>query len=163
VNKADTRRELIARRLSLDSQDVALWGASIVERLIQTLPESLEGVVHVYTSHQGWNEVDTSLVMERLTAMAPAISLVTSSHSIAAPQPVGTFQLIIVPILGFDETCSRIGMGAGWYDQFLASQPQALKIGLAFERQKNNIIPVEDHDVKLDMIVTERVVYSGDP
>lgn len=163
MNKADTRRELIARRLSLDSQDVALWSASIVERLIQNLPEGLGGVVHVYTSHQGWNEVDTSLVMERLTAMAPAISLVTSSQSIAAPLPVGTFQLIIVPILGFDETCSRIGMGAGWYDQFLASQPQALKIGLAFEQQKNNIIPVEDHDVKLDMIVTERVVYSGDP
>ena len=50
--------------------------------------------------------------------------------------------------------------GKGFYDRFLRKlAPGCLKVGLAFESQKSLDLPVEGHDARLDMIVTEKCVY----
>lgn len=64
--------------------------------------------------------------------------------------------LVIVPGVAFDTMKNRIGYGAGLYDRFLESvKPDCLKIGIAFEFQIYDVVPVEEHDIPLDMIVTE--------
>src|SRR5205085_1415379 len=70
------------------------------------------------------------------------------------------YDAIIVPMLGFDKNLHRIGYGGGYYDKFLATQPQAQKIGVCFEVCRVKEIPIEEHDVKLDLIVTEGKIYS---
>ena len=78
----------------------------------------------------------------------------------AANEIPDKFDCIIVPMLGFDHRLHRLGYGAGWYDKFLADQPQAKKIGLCFEVGRVEQIPAEAHDIKMDLIVTEDKVYS---
>lgn len=64
--------------------------------------------------------------------------------------------LIIVPLVAFDKNCQRIGMGAGFYDRFLASEPPKATIGAAFSYQQvSQGIVSAPWDVPLDMIVTE--------
>lgn len=73
------------------------------------------------------------------------------------PVPVGFIDLVIVPGLGFSEKGFRIGRGMGFYDRFLAqSEFIGFKCGIGFDEQIVPEIPVLDHDVPLDMLVTDR-------
>lgn len=65
------------------------------------------------------------------------------------------YDLIIVPIVGFDKDNYRLGLGGGWYDRFLADQPRAQTIGLAYTLCEVDILPHESHDISLDKIITE--------
>lgn len=69
------------------------------------------------------------------------------------------FDIIIVPMVGFDEQKHRIGHGAGFYDRYLA-KTSALKIGVAFELQKCATIPTYPHDIDMDIILTEDNIYT---
>lgn len=64
-------------------------------------------------------------------------------------------QLIIVPGVAFDRNGNRMGRGRGFYDRMLKSTMGALKIGIAYNFQMLDAIPVEPHDVKMDRIITE--------
>jgi 5-formyltetrahydrofolate cyclo-ligase len=65
----------------------------------------------------------------------------------------------IVPLVGFDRTGARLGNGTGHYDRILAKRrPDASVVGLAFATQEMVEIPQDPHDVRLDMVVTERAV-----
>ena len=58
---------------------------------------------------------------------------------------------MIVPLIAFDSENRRLGHGKGYYDRFLSSS-EALKIGVAFSEQKIRRVPVEAHDVPLDIV-----------
>lgn len=68
--------------------------------------------------------------------------------------------LILVPGIVFDLQGLRIGYGLGFYDKFLRLVPKAIKIGLAFDFQVVDEIPQEEHDVPVDIIVTEERVID---
>ena len=68
--------------------------------------------------------------------------------------------LVLVPGLAFDREGHRIGYGFGYYDKFLRKVPRAAKIGLCFDFQVVDRIPREEHDVPVDMIVTEERVLE---
>ena len=73
--------------------------------------------------------------------------------------PVSSIDLVVIPGLGFDESGNRIGRGAGFYDRFLAdNQFSGFRCGLAFEDQVLNTIPVSDHDMSVDLLVTENQI-----
>ena len=75
------------------------------------------------------------------------------------PIPLNLIDLVIVPGLGFSPAGYRIGRGMGFYDRFLAqSDFVGLSCGLAFEEQMLPTLPVLDHDVPLNMLVTDRQV-----
>jgi 5-formyltetrahydrofolate cyclo-ligase len=81
------------------------------------------------------------------------------------PQPLNawpvdlTYDVIVLPMIGFDGGCNRIGSGSGYYDRLLALNPGALKIGLAYMVTKyDGILPTEPHDQPLDIIITEDAV-----
>ncbi len=69
--------------------------------------------------------------------------------------PVSSVELIIVPGVVFDLCGNRIGHGMGCYDRLLKTTFQAHSIGLAFEYQILTLLPAEEHDEKVEMIVTE--------
>lgn len=67
--------------------------------------------------------------------------------------------LVIVPGIVFDKKGYRIGYGHGYYDRFLKTLKKGVKkIGLAFELQVVDEIPEEEHDVPVDIVVTEKRV-----
>lgn len=81
----------------------------------------------------------------------------------AIPEPVGELftdwgkiDLILVPGVAFDKFGNRLGRGKGYYDKVL-KQTEAYKLGVCFDFQLVERVPVEPHDVKMD-----RVVASGE-
>jgi 5-formyltetrahydrofolate cyclo-ligase len=64
--------------------------------------------------------------------------------------------LILVPGLAFTRDGQRLGRGGGFYDRFLAQLPaRTLKIGVCFDLQLVESIPVEAHDRPVNAVVTE--------
>ena len=63
--------------------------------------------------------------------------------------------LIMVPGVAFDRTGNRMGRGRGFYDRLLKSTPHAAKIGVAYDFQLLDSIPVEPHDVAMDCVITD--------
>ena len=69
------------------------------------------------------------------------------------------FDLMILPLLAFDQKGTRLGMGGGFYDRTLAQQelPKVL-MGVAYECQRYKGIPHDKWDIPLSMIVTNSAV-----
>lgn len=74
---------------------------------------------------------------------------------------VRSLDIVFVPLVGFDDSGMRLGMGAGYYDRafaFLklrAAWRRPKLIGVGFAAQRVAAIPGEPHDVRLDAVVTE--------
>jgi len=68
-------------------------------------------------------------------------------------------EIMLVPLSAFDEAGNRLGYGAGHYDRAIAriraAGQEVRLIGTAFDIQKVEAIPAEDHDVPLGRILTE--------
>ena len=73
--------------------------------------------------------------------------------------PAWALDLILLPLVGFDEEGQRMGMGGGFYDRSLAFTrrpgPRPRLVGLAHECQRVASLPVEPWDVPLDAIVSD--------
>ncbi len=63
--------------------------------------------------------------------------------------------LILVPGAVFDRQRGRMGYGKGFYDRFFSVYNRMYKIALAFDCQIAKSIPMEEHDIKPDLIITE--------
>lgn len=68
--------------------------------------------------------------------------------------------LILVPGAVFDRERGRMGYGKGFYDRFLAAFPELCSVALAFDCQIAKKVPVEVHDIRPDMIITESGVIG---
>jgi len=76
---------------------------------------------------------------------------------------IGEIDLIVVPGVAFDTRGRRLGYGKGYFDRLLSDSGAGLaKIGLAYECQVFNELPVADHDVSMDSIVTEQAQTNPD-
>lgn len=70
--------------------------------------------------------------------------------------------LVIIPGIAFDTCGNRLGRGAGYYDRFLSRlNRRTAKIGVAFERQIIDTVPMGDKDVRVDLVVTDRRVTKS--
>ncbi len=73
-------------------------------------------------------------------------------------------QLFFVPCLGFDLEGFRIGYGGGFYDKTFAKLKQLnlvfYTVGFAYDDQKQDKLPVEKFDYKLDFVLTEKQLYT---
>ena len=68
---------------------------------------------------------------------------------------------VVVPGRAFDQKKNRIGRGFGFYDRFLCVIPkETTLIGLAFNFQVIDAVPVEEHDIPMDVIVTQSQVIK---
>ena len=67
---------------------------------------------------------------------------------------------LFVPLIGFTERGERVGQGGGFYDRWLAAHPDALAIGLAWDVQLVDELPVEPHDRPLAAVITPTRIYG---
>lgn len=73
-------------------------------------------------------------------------------------EPEG-IDLVVCPCSSFDENCGRLGMGGGYYDRFLLRCENAEIMAVAFEIQKSASVPRDDHDISMELVVTEKGIY----
>jgi 5-formyltetrahydrofolate cyclo-ligase len=72
-------------------------------------------------------------------------------------------ELVVVPGVAFDPRGNRLGMGKGYYDRYLASVPQVIRVALAYEEQVLDHLPKDAYDVPMDWIITDRRIIQCNP
>jgi 5-formyltetrahydrofolate cyclo-ligase len=95
-----------------------------------------------------------------MRAWSPGDVMAPAAWGIAEPlddKPTVEPDVVLVPLLAFDEYGHRLGYGGGFYDRTL-KRLRKLKpivaIGLAYDEQKVDAVPVESYDEKLDWVLT---------
>ncbi len=68
--------------------------------------------------------------------------------------------LMVVPGVGFDKSGYRIGYGKGYYDRYLSKYTNLCKMGFAYECQVIDAIEIDEHDQRLDYLITEKCIYN---
>jgi 5-formyltetrahydrofolate cyclo-ligase len=81
------------------------------------------------------------------------------------PEPQGTveirvleFDLMLLPLVGWDRSGGRLGMGAGYYDRALqpfVDSARPLRVGIGYDCQRVQVLPPEPWDIRLHGMVTE--------
>lgn len=188
-SKPELRWQLKSRRQQLSAMEVKDLSEQIVQRCINVIPWKSVKSLHTYVPIAKEKEVDTWGLLKYVWAEQPHIktavpysrnpihqssALVTPStewlvDGLLMPRPKAAeilqvdymFDVVIVPMLGFDDRGHRLGYGNGWYDRFLALQDTAMSIGLSYAiGHVATGLPAEPHDVALHYIVSEKNVIK---
>lgn len=185
--KNTLRKLLLARRKALTVTEVDTASRAIQERFLASGEFGTSLILALYAPI--CNEVKTGRVFSAArdaakTVLYPVVNgeslefrRVNSPEELqkgafGIPEPLLTCTVInprmadfiVIPGVGFDLQGKRIGYGKGFYDKTLHSQEgEGRFVGFCYDFQLVDEILDEPHDVKLDMIITEkRVVYPRD-
>lgn len=187
VNKNNFRQAAFQQRMSLSPEARAEWSAQMTARFLDAVELPPAGaVISGYIPVN--NEIDVIPLMTELVARGyrctvpynierdhvltflewtPDTVLHLGLYDIPQPDPAVAEELmpdmLIVPMVAFDAACHRIGYGSGYFDRTFAHLEKIQKfraIGVAFEAQKHDRVPVEQFDYQLDAVVTEAGIYS---
>ena len=177
-----------ARRAALVPQAAADASEALVQRLT-SLP-LLAGAERIaaYRAVRGEITLDALVDGERRAAftlprvVGPDLEFVARGDgqsfapgSFGIPEPLdgeivpfADHDVVLVPVVAFDEHCHRLGQGGGFYDRALASLPvpdsgrRPAIIGVAHWFQQVATVPREPWDLPLDAVVTDRGVTMAD-
>jgi 5-formyltetrahydrofolate cyclo-ligase len=187
MDKNSLRRSYLSARKSLTQLEIASKNHLINQRLINYVPWSNMGLVHLYLPVLDQNEVDTMPTIthirshyEQLKIAVPKVEpaqelshhLLTKSTKLESnlwgiPEPVGNsiidvkqIDLVIAPLIIFDKAGHRIGYGKGYYDRFLAHcRSDTKKIGLCYFDPVEKI-DIEPTDISMNSVITPEGVWE---
>jgi 5-formyltetrahydrofolate cyclo-ligase len=156
TTKRELRAGLVARRRATSAAERERASQRVAESLIAAVDWPRVGSLHVYASVADWGELDTEPIVAYARERSPAIDVVVANAKADAEIPARAFDVIVVPVVGFDDDNFRLGLGGGFYDRFLAGQSQATSFGLAYAwAHVAQGLPHEPHDIPLDTIITD--------
>jgi 5-formyltetrahydrofolate cyclo-ligase len=146
--KRELRRTMRAMRRALPHQAVLserLWSHA------RALPEVVGATtVMVFDSVPG--EPITAPFIEWCRSQGKTVAIPEDDPPI---DPMAV-DVVIVPGLAFTRAGDRLGQGGGWYDRFLPRiRPDCATVGVGFQRQLVEVLPTEEHDVALSIVVSE--------
>lgn len=189
MTKTSLRKEYLARRLALTEDSYQQQNKLIEERLWQTFNLAHYACIHIYLADAGRREVATWGIVHALFAHHPEVIVAVpqlvghpglienraitpqttfQTHRWGMQEPVEgraitatDVQLVILPVVAFDQQGYRVGYGKGHYDRFLAQcRPSVIKVGLCLEEPVSAVTDLHAHDVPMDYCVTPRQVWS---
>lgn len=183
--RASERNRLRQARRDLKAATRRAFSARIVENLDSLLGDLARRRLGGYWPIQGepglrrWmaSQCERGVVCCLPVVTAPRTPLRFWRWQPGAPMKLGVWAIpvparaesvrpdvIVVPLLGFDGACHRLGNGGGFYDRTLAAlRPQPLAIGVGFEQARLTSIYPQAHDVPMDAVVTEHGVLRRSP
>jgi len=170
-NKDELSRQIVDRFVGLPEFAKAETVMFYVDvrsevRTRQQLPEALASGKRIVIPYC----VDGELELFHLESMD---ELSVGMYRILEPKPelravaskrveIEELDLIMVPGVAFDRRGGRSGHGKGYYDKLLEhARPDTPLVALAFECQMFDEVPMQDHDVFMDKVITEAAVYPG--
>ena len=131
---------------------------------LKSLPET--GITVVLPVTQPSAKIPTMVFRQ----WSPATEMKNSRFGI--PQPVGTSEvllrdidMVLMPLVAWDESGGRIGMGGGFYDRALQAFSQAklpLRVGVGYQLQKVPRFATGPWDVYLHLVLTESGLFNPD-
>jgi len=181
--KNKIRNEILKRRDNIP-QEIKTDKSAIIKKKLFSLHEFMNAeIVCFYASFR--SEVETLTMIKESLAMGKRVVLPKvqiKEHRVALceiedineltighkgiPEPmslnehallIDEVDIFVIPGVSFDYACNRLGYGGGYYDMLLAQRKKkAPIIALAFEEQLVDEIPSEPHDIKVEMIITDK-------
>jgi 5-formyltetrahydrofolate cyclo-ligase len=180
--KKAIRKQCLHARRALDASQRVKYSQKIcdhIQNLLTTHAFESIGLYHANADEVSLQQLLSYCMMQGKTILLPAVEspvqplafypwdgispLAQNTHlpfQEPADKRCPVFpDIVILPVVGFDNAGNRLGMGGGYYDRTLDSYRicghRVITIGAAFSCQKTVHIPVEKHDQKPDIIVTE--------
>ena len=170
--KQRIRELLIQKRRMMSAEERTTQSALILSQLEKmTVFQEAKTVLLYYPKN---NEVDVLPLFKRYKRDKVLLLPVTHRRGMTAnpyegndkmhrgkvgiPEPTtppyeGEIDLIIVPAVAFDKQGNRLGRGGGYYDRFLKKQSHATFIGVGYDFQLVDEVPVRQHDQKMHRII----------
>lgn len=177
--KVEIRKQALKDRLQLNDSLYHALNESLLKQF-KTLDFSQIKTLHVFLPITEKKEPDTFLLIGWLSKTHPEIKIIVPKadfetalmthheylgkedlqknlYNILEPQKgnlhQGEIDMVIIPLLAFDNQGYRVGYGKGFYDRFLRDI-NAQKIGLSLHPAIEKIDDVNEHDIKLDFCIT---------
>lgn len=170
--KQDMRELLVQRRRLLTEEQIQEYSALVIEQLERmTCFRQAQTILLYYPIR---NEVSLLPLFKKYKHEKTLLLPVTHRKYIDAcpyqgnalmkrgkfniPEPQtepykGPIDLILVPGVAFDKSGNRLGRGGGYYDKFLRSQHHAITIGVGYDFQLVEEVPVERNDIRVKRII----------
>lgn len=182
--RASLLKERRAFKEQLSASDQERYAESVLGQLLSLLQSRPHAVVGSYFPMK--DEFDLTLINDGLRAAGyqlclPSVSLdyqmqfrAYHKDDVLHRNPFGFLEpgsdairlepeIILVPLVAFDRKGHRVGYGQGHYDRLLHRvRFNVLAIGVAYDMQRVDEIPVDAFDQRLDYIVTEKAVYKSE-
>lgn len=181
--KCDYRKRLKRLRDGISGKQYLVFNRAIIGNLERV--ETFRSAKRIFTYISNGAEADThTLIRSRIDDLeALAVPKIVNNTMLAvrfpgwkklAVGPLGIlapvtddicpppYDAVITPGLGFTRQGVRLGYGRGYYDRWFAEHPPVIKIGLCYGSQIMDGLPDDDHDVAIDIIVTEREIIHID-
>lgn len=176
LNKHIIRKKILELRKNLPTYDVLKKSNEIIKKLeeIEEFKEAKKIACYISFGNEVYTHGFIKKYVETKIISVPVVNkkeiflsnikswseLQQGAYGILEPKKeflriCNNVDLIIVPGIAFDKKGNRIGYGEGYYDKLL-KKLNAIKIALAYDFQLLDKIPSEKHDVKIDIIITEK-------
>lgn len=188
--KSTLRKTILVRRDAMDTDMRDALSLAIVDKIVHLDCYRRSGVVLSYVGFGGELRTDAFirrvlddgkvLLLPRVkregrrldlhVVKDPTRELEAGTWGIREPNPdlcphaePESIDFALVPGVAFDARGARLGYGGGYYDKLLAGcpEPRPFLVAAAFELQMVEEVPVEAHDVRMDLIVTEGNKYAA--
>lgn len=185
--RAALRRQKLAAREALDAETHAALSAQLEVHLARLLERELTTATRVVAFCAPMRkEFDARPLISRLIAQgwiavmpvvairdepmtyrrwSPECAMTRDPHGIPIPAPTAGLDLcaapeiVLCPVVAFDEQGFRLGYGGGYFDRTLAQQtPRPIAVGVGFDLARAPSIRPQPHDYRLQVVVTERGV-----
>jgi len=186
--KRELRNKILNIRNNMEKEEVLKKSSIIIDKLINLKAYKNSNTVFIYMDFK--NEVMTYKLIKQMlkekkrvvipytdtinTVIIPSelknmeSDLTLSSLGYYEPIfekiiPVSPedFDLVIVPGVVFDKNLNRVGFGKGYYDRILNKiRTDVQAVAIAYEFQVLDEVPCEEHDIKMDKIITEETIYN---
>lgn len=176
MNTKHELREFMKKEvLALRGAEMARQSSFVNEQLIRFIRQRNSGVVMLYAATK--REVNIDATIERcrdqwIVVLLPKViwpsvqawveitnweECVLWAYRVREPLSTEVFHwpidLIVVPGLAFDIGWNRIGKWPWYYDRFLAQYPECYKVGVCFNEQFVDNVPVEAHDIPMEKVL----------
>ncbi len=149
------------KKLKLSTIEVDKYSEKILNTLSKYISWQEIDKLHIYLPIKEHNEVDTKKLIGFLRENYPNIQIEIAPKKAMPTIPEGNvYDLVILPVVGFDRRGYRLGYGGGYYDKFLAKNRCKQTIGLAYSFSEIDKIPDEPHDRKIQTIITEKEIIN---
>ena len=179
VNKSKIRKKILTLRKKKYSSNYKINFQSIIKILRKKkIQNKVIGGYYAYNY-----EIDIMPILEKLEKLNYTLSLPKISKNFemnfltwstksplsinkyGIPEPISNKikypDILLVPLLAYDKRLNRIGYGGGFYDRYIKRIKKIKKIitiGLAYPFQKIKKVPIDEHDINLDIIITGKKI-----